>query len=131
LKQRILNEYYQVSLYPNKNAKHFNKTIHRLLAYVFIKKTNNNFDVVNHIDENKLNNSLDNLEWMTGQQNTEYSCGVKVQQIDIKTNKVIRTYNTIKQASIKLGIKNNGSAICSVCNGRGKTAYGYKWKKVE
>ena len=127
LKQYIANEYYHIALRSNK--KHYSKSVHRLLAHIFIKKTNNIYNVVNHLDENKLNNDLSNLEWTTNQKNIEYSCGKKIQQISIKTNKVIKTFDSIEQAYKEFGIVNGGHISC-VCNGRRKTAYGYKWKKV-
>ena len=61
--------------------------------------------------------------------NIEYSCGKKVQQIDIKTNKVIKTYDSIRQVYRELG-KIQGH-ISDVCNGKRKTAFGFKWKRVE
>lgn len=45
---------------------------HRLVAEYFIDNPND-YSVVNHKDENKLNNDVSNLEWMTVKQNTQYS----------------------------------------------------------
>ena len=58
--------YYQVSLW--KNNKGTWKYIHRLLAEHFIPNPLN-LPEVNHIDGNRQNNALSNLEWVTGQQN--------------------------------------------------------------
>ena len=56
----------------------------------------------------------------------------KVQQIDIKTQKVINEFESAADAADFLGKdrKNGGSQIIAVCNGRRKTAYGYLWKKL-
>jgi group I intron endonuclease len=50
----------------------------------------------------------------------------EVLQIDVKTNKVIQEFSSIKEATTKTGIAS--STICNVCNGKGKTAGGFKWK---
>ena len=60
------NGYYRVSFSINRNRKQF--YIHRLIAEHFIPNPDN-LPQVNHIDGNKLNNSLDNLEWVTVQDN--------------------------------------------------------------
>ncbi len=49
---------------------HF-KTIHRLVAIEFIENINN-YDFVNHIDKDKLNNSVDNLEWCNSRENNSH-----------------------------------------------------------
>lgn len=49
-----------------------NVQLHRLIATTFIPNPNN-YPVVNHIDGNKLNNSLDNLEWCTQQHNAQHA----------------------------------------------------------
>lgn len=59
--------YYKVSLV--KNNKRSDKRIHRLLASAFIPNPNNKPNI-NHIDGNKLNNRIDNLEWCTQKENT-------------------------------------------------------------
>lgn len=53
-----------------------------------------------------------------------------VQQIDIKTNEIINTYETPLEAGKAIGRKDSGH-ITDVCNGKGQTAYGYKWKYVK
>ena len=60
------NGYYRVSFSINRKRKQF--YVHRLIAEYFIPNPNN-LPQVNHIDGNKLNNSLDNLEWVTVQDN--------------------------------------------------------------
>ena len=49
----------------------FNRFVHRLVAESFISNPNN-YSFVNHKDENKLNNCVDNLEWCTTQYNNSY-----------------------------------------------------------
>ena len=60
------NGYYRVSFSINRKRKQF--YVHRLIAEHFIPNPDN-LPQVNHIDGNKLNNSLDNLEWVTVQDN--------------------------------------------------------------
>ena len=59
--------YYQVSR-RDENGKHKHIRVHTLFANLFIDNPNN-YKYVNHIDSNKLNNSLDNLEWCTNSYN--------------------------------------------------------------
>ena len=54
------NGYLQVTLQVDKKPKHFR--VHRLIAMAFIPNPEN-LPCVNHIDCNKLNNKIDNLEW--------------------------------------------------------------------
>lgn len=64
--------YYQVcvSLGSAKNKKIFK--LHRAVAESFIENPDNK-DFINHIDGNKLNNSLDNLEWCTPAENSQHA----------------------------------------------------------
>ena len=71
LKQGLQNGYPSVALYKtgNKGSKGGTKVyIHRLLALAFIPQIEGK-DCVNHIDGNKLNNNLNNLEWVTKAEN--------------------------------------------------------------
>ena len=64
------NGYLKVSL--RCNGKRYTRNIHRLLAQTFIPN-NENLPCVNHIDGNKTNNSLDNLEWVSYSRNIQHA----------------------------------------------------------
>ena len=64
------NGYLQVNLHKGNKLRH--KEIHRLIAESFIENENN-LPVVNHIDENRSNNDISNLEWCTEEHNYNYS----------------------------------------------------------
>ena len=132
-----------------KNGKSYPLQVHRLVAKAFIDNPNNN-PLVNHKDENPLNNNATNLEWCTRSYNVRYSMNLhplrtktrkprkhgayiysnKVRQIDIDTGKVIRDYDYICDATRALQ-KRNDFGIRQCCLGKRKTAYGYKWEFCE
>lgn len=62
--------YYMVSFSYNNKSKP--QRVHRLLASAFIPNINN-YKCINHIDGNKLNNDLDNLEWCNHKQNMNHA----------------------------------------------------------
>lgn len=64
------NTYKAINLPINNKIKRIN--IHRLLARFFIPNPFNK-PIVNHIDGNKWNNNLNNLEWVTGQENMQHA----------------------------------------------------------
>jgi len=67
LKNCINNEgYYQVNLYKDK--KRTTKTIHQLVANTFIENPENKF-CVDHINNDKLDNNVNNLRWATSNEN--------------------------------------------------------------
>ena len=61
--------YFVIGLHKNGKKKY--KAIHRLVAEAFIPNPNN-YPIVNHKDENKENNYVDNLEWCTHKYNSNY-----------------------------------------------------------
>ena len=69
LKPSKTNGYLQVYLYKEGKSKRF--SIHRLVAFAFIPNPNN-LPIVNHKDEDKSNNCVDNLEWCTVAYNNNY-----------------------------------------------------------
>ena len=69
LKQYNKNGYMQVTLTINTKRKYYN--VHRLVAQAFIDNPQN-LPQVNHKDENKLNNNVNNLEWCTAKYNCNY-----------------------------------------------------------
>ena len=83
MKPRIISGYYSLGLEnPDSTAENRKQKIykiHRLLAEHFIPNPENK-PCVNHIDGNKLNNSLDNLEWATISENTKHSYANKLER---------------------------------------------------
>lgn len=72
LKPNIYHGYWRVILLNKKSGKQVSQYVHRLIATYFIPNPNN-YPVVNHKDENKLNNNIDNLEWCTVTYNNTYN----------------------------------------------------------
>jgi hypothetical protein len=128
LRYRILTGYYTAKL-RLETGEDKCCLVHRLVAMTFLENPNNH-PLVNHKDESKLNNRMENLEWCTSKYNTTYSRGKKICQIDIKTDAVIKTYDCIADAYSELN-KISNSSIGYACEGKSKTAYGFKWKYVE
>lgn len=134
-KGKILNSlmnksgYFKVCLYKDNNIK--NMYIHQLVAKAFIPNPNNLHEV-NHIDEDKSNNVVDNLEWCDRNYNINYGTRNKkvsksIIMYDKQGNK-LKEFNSMLSAERYLNKPNGQSNISACCNGRCKTAYGYIWK---
>ena len=79
----------------------------------------------------KGNYEFKNIQIMTWEENNNKGIRErlkKVFMIDKKSNKIIRTFNSLLNTERFIGIKNSRKNISSCCNGRIKSAYGYKWK---
>ena len=98
--------------------------VHRLVAEAFLPNPNN-LPMVNHKDENPKNNCVENLEWCDAKYNARYSFSVPVLQYSINGD-FIRKWDCITEIQDKLNIYR--SSICACCNGKYKTAGGYKWE---
>lgn len=96
--------------------------IHRLLALTYIPNPNN-YKVVHHKDENKTNNALSNLEWVSHQYNVAISNGVRIKCIETNT-----TYLSVNDCARDLNLC--ASHICSCLAGRLKSHGGYHFIKL-
>ena len=117
--------YYRVNLYKDSKVK--TPTIHRIVAEVFLSNPNN-YPEVNHKDEDKGNNYVENLEWCTHAYNSSYGTRVQraaekysksVVQLDKRGN-FIDEYKSTQEASSVTGIAQ--PSICKCCNHK----YGYR-----
>lgn len=119
--------YVTVTLF--KKQKHKHCLVHRLVAKAFIPNPNS-LPQVNHIDGNKQNNSVDNLEWCTCLYNLNYS-GV-IQKGNAAHRKPVNcittqeTFNSVKEACDKYGLSYSNVVAC--CNGRRSKTGGKQWK---
>lgn len=123
--------YRNVSLHAN--GKSATPRVCRVVASAWIPNPNN-LPQVNHKDEDKTNDSAENLEWCTAEYNTNYGTGIKrraskitrsVTQYDLCGN-FIKEWSSIKDAANSLGI--NGSHITRCCQGNLNKTGGYVWK---
>lgn len=114
-----------------KNNHRSTKKIHRLVADAFIPNPNN-YKEVNHKDENKTNNYVDNLEWCSAKYNNNYGTRItrvskEYLQLDLDGN-LIAVWKSSKAIERELGFDRRHINRC--CAGGRPTAYGYKWKKA-
>lgn len=128
------NGYLMLCLYENNKRKYL--LLHRIIATAFIDNHEEK-PCVNHIDENKLNNDLSNLEWCTAKENNIHGTRIKraaeklsrkVIQLDLNDN-VLNIFKSMRQAERETGVLVGNISSC--CNGKTKSAGGYKWRKNE
>lgn len=135
--------YYVIGLW-GKEKKYFT-TIHRLVAETFLGKPNG-CDVVNHLDCDKRNNNVSNLEWTTVQQNTKHAydnikkyhdhvqrmnkLGIEARKIKLDAyynGEYIGSYNGKKEAADSLGISEK--TVYNRLHGRFTSRSGYTFVK--
>lgn len=123
-----------------KNKKRKRYFIHRLVGIAFIPNPQNKPEI-NHKNRIKTDNSIENLEWVTGIENMEHYYGyrvvnrvkkwkkrtISVIQYDMHDNKICE-FESVKSASLQTGI--NKKRIYNCISGEKKSACGYKWKKA-
>lgn len=120
--------YLCVNLY--KNGKPTGFSIHRLIAQAFIPNPND-LPIINHKDENKHNNCVDNLEWCNYSYNNSYGnrknkiqqkIGRKTYQYDLDGN-LIAVWPSQQEASRQLNISSGN--INYVIRGKLKSTHGF------
>lgn len=128
---RLKQGYYQIGLRKNSKRKWF--LVHRLVAKTFISNPNN-LPCVNHKDENKLNNSVENLEWCTYHYNNTY--GDRINKCVEKTSipvlkytldgKFICRYKSASEAARQNNCDVSSLAKC--CRQINKTTKGFVYR---
>lgn len=124
------NGYKQIRL-SNENKKHYFQ-LHRLVAEAFIANPENKPQVM-HIDEDKTNNMVSNLEWVTAKENANHgSRNSKVsvnKRIKIKCIENNTIYSSVYECSKTLNL--NISCISLVLNGKRKHTKGFTFERIE
>ena len=134
---------YETVKLTNKNGNRRHLFLHRIIADVFIPNPNN-YKIVNHIDCNKFNNNIKNLEWCTQKENvkhawknnlcerTKKACAKngknnskKIIQLD-KNKNIVKVWESTMEIERTLKIKHNNISFC--CKNKERTAKGYYWE---
>lgn len=113
--------------------------VHRLIAITLIPNLENK-PQVNHIDENKQNNSISNLEWVTASENNLHGTKMKrsITSRGTKLNKKIKQLNLdgtiVKIWDSMIQAEQDGfdnGHISKCCKGQRKTHKGFKWEYAD
>lgn len=130
--------YLHVRLCKNGHVKVFR--VHRIVANVFLPNHDKKLQV-NHLNENKKDDEVTNLEWCTAKQNSNY--GTRNKRISIanrngklskkikqlgKAGNLIKIWPSLSEAE-RHGFGRGHLSDCAL--GKRKSAYGYKWEYVE
>lgn len=118
--------YKEIGLYsgPNTSKVHL---IHRLVAEAFIPNPNN-YRTVNHKDGNKLNNQVENLEWMSDSDNIKHSYRIGIHKKPVRPIRCVETgkeYNSITEAAEEL---NGNRTVLSNAIRHGWKFKGYRFE---
>ena len=130
-----INRYGYVDVHLYKDGSEKRCEIQRLVAQTFIPNPNNK-EQVNHIDGNKTNNTVFNLEWTTPSENIKHAWNnglkkIKNKESLMKQVKCIEDnliFRSINEAAIHYGI--HASNISMVCNGKLKTTGGKRFEFI-
>ena len=122
--------YAEVRLYDLRGRQH-SKRVNRLVAEAFIQNPDGH-PIVNHIDECKTNNHVENLEWCTQKHNMNAGT-VKKRISDTESIPVIQYDMDMNVVKVWKGISTAGAYyhshhISECCKGKRKTVAGYIWR---
>ena len=130
LKHGLVKGYHRVCLCKEGKCKNFR--VHRLVAQTFIPNPEG-LPEVNHKDEDKSNNNVNNLEWCSYEYNNNYGTrterAAKKQSIPVYCIELNKIFYGARQAARELGLDN--SSIIKCCKGKAKTHKGYHFRYAE
>lgn len=142
LKPKINNSGYAGVQLEHGDRTHSCKLVHRLVAEAFIENPKA-YPIINHKDENPLNNDVSNLEWCDNSYNVRYSLerhfltdgtktkragkrtGYKVLQL-MPNGTIIKEWANSRTIQLETGMSDWSISEC--CRGKRKTAYGFRWR---
>ena len=101
------------------------RLVHRIVMLAFVGESDLQ---VNHINEIKTDNRLENLEYVTNKQNSRYSFQKPIERYDLDTGEVRAKYSSLTAAS-EDGY--NLGDICLACKGKYRHHGGYGWRYCE
>lgn len=136
LKPQVCKGYFRVGLYRNDEYKHF--FVHRLVAEAFIPNPLN-LPQVNHKNENKQDNRVENIEWISAignsnhgtrnsrisKNNTNGKLSKPVLQYSLD-GKFIKEWSSVCEVQRQLGFHQSNISAC--CNGKRRYAHSFIWK---
>lgn len=123
--QKTHNGYYFVKL--SHNGERTYPRVHRLVAEAYLPN-DDNLPQVNHKDEIKTHNWINNLEWCTAKDNCNYgerNTKISKKVLCVETGEI---FNSTQEAADWAGLK--VSSLYSYFNRKNKTAGGYHWQRV-
>lgn len=131
INQRYSKKGYLVSTLCLPDGKKKLCQVHRLVMLTFNPIENSDIMQVNHRNEIKDDNRLDNLEWCTNDYNIHYGTALKRSYEHSHKKKVICVETEVIYKSLTEASKQNGIALSNLsncCNGKIKTCKGYHWE---
>lgn len=121
--KRFMKTQFNNNGYERVNLNGVDKLVHRLVAEAYLPNPDN-FPEVNHKDKNRDNNCVNNLEWVSRQQNIEYSSNKAVRCVETGI-----VYKNFIEAAASVNRHKSGISAC--IRGKQKTCGGYHWEVNE
>lgn len=131
-KVNTANGYCGVNLRDDTSHKYL-VNVHRLVGIAFIPNPENK-PQINHINGDKRDNRVENLEWCTAQENQHHSLRLGLRQTKPilqydKSGVLLREWESVEDASTTVGC--TCSAIRNCCYGKNKMCKGFIWRYKE